>query len=485
MSEWQVYLLRCNDGSLYTGVATDVQRRLLEHNGELRGGARYTRSRRPVALVWREACESHGAALKREAEIKALSRPAKLDLISQQYDQEQAFMNASAEIGGLEKARSICELVETHAGAAEQLRTLPPETVEGLWRSGLFHHFNTSEAGGCEPRFRDMIDTWVEMARQDGSVGWIGIANCPSTAFASAYLPEEGFQRVFRDSGDRVTLGGQFAPNGLGNEEPGGYRLSGAWNFGSGTGHSAYIAAGFIPIHDGEMLMMDNDSGMPEMMVATLPREQVTITDGWHVMGLCGTGSYDYNIKDVFVPAGMCYRLFTTTPLRGGSAVFRMGILPVTAAGHASFAVGLARRALDEIQKLAIEKTRMGDLSTLAHRETFQRNLAHHEGMWRAAHALIAQTYTEVETRIDGGAALAVPDRIDMRIASTYATEACKQIVDFAHLSAGTAAVRDGNLIERIFRDMHTATQHTFIGEKTYTESAKIMLGLQQDSTAV
>ncbi len=80
MGEWHVYVLRCRDGSLYTGVTMDLTRRLREHNGEMKGGARYTRSRRPVQLVWQEVCASRGAALRREAEIRALSRPQKLKL---------------------------------------------------------------------------------------------------------------------------------------------------------------------------------------------------------------------------------------------------------------------------------------------------------------------------------------------------------------------------------------------------------------------
>jgi predicted GIY-YIG superfamily endonuclease len=80
---WFVYMLRCRDGSLYTGVAVDVQRRLQEHNGELGQGARYTRSRRPVTLVYQETLTSRSAALKREAAIKKLSRTQKEQLIMQ------------------------------------------------------------------------------------------------------------------------------------------------------------------------------------------------------------------------------------------------------------------------------------------------------------------------------------------------------------------------------------------------------------------
>ncbi|MCX2979513.1 GIY-YIG nuclease family protein [Halieaceae bacterium IMCC14734] len=77
---WWVYLLRCADGSFYTGVATDPLRRLRQHNGELVGGARYTRGRRPSVLVWQQPCSDRSAAQRREAEIKQLTRQQKLDM---------------------------------------------------------------------------------------------------------------------------------------------------------------------------------------------------------------------------------------------------------------------------------------------------------------------------------------------------------------------------------------------------------------------
>ncbi|MBQ9330912.1 MAG: GIY-YIG nuclease family protein [Oscillibacter sp.] len=77
---WYVYILRCGDGSLYTGCTDDVARRLAAHQ---RGrGAKYTRSHLPVELVYREAVEDRSAALRREAAIKRLSRQEKLSLIA-------------------------------------------------------------------------------------------------------------------------------------------------------------------------------------------------------------------------------------------------------------------------------------------------------------------------------------------------------------------------------------------------------------------
>lgn len=78
---WYVYILRCADRSLYTGITTDVARRLSEHNGERKGAARYTRSRRPVRLVYQEVLPSRALAARREWEIKRLPRSGKEALV--------------------------------------------------------------------------------------------------------------------------------------------------------------------------------------------------------------------------------------------------------------------------------------------------------------------------------------------------------------------------------------------------------------------
>jgi putative endonuclease len=79
MKRWYIYMLRCADNTLYTGITTDIQRRIKEHNSK-QTGAKYTRAKRPVTLVYSEAIPNRSAALKREAEIKKLSKQQKEDL---------------------------------------------------------------------------------------------------------------------------------------------------------------------------------------------------------------------------------------------------------------------------------------------------------------------------------------------------------------------------------------------------------------------
>jgi indole-3-acetate monooxygenase len=199
------------------------------------------------------------------------------------------------------------------------------------------------------------------------------------------------------------------------------------------------------------------------------------------VQGLKGTGSYDYSVEDVFVPADRTFPLFTRNPLRGTSPATRMGMMPVTAAGHASWALGVAKSMLDDVTGLAATKYRMSDMASLASRPTFQKGLAHHVAAWRAARLLVLDAFTTAEAAVAGGEDLTPALRADMRVAAVYATDVARQCAEWAHLAAGTTAIREGTRFERAFRDIYTGTQHAFISEKVAIDAAQIWLGLIED----
>jgi alkylation response protein AidB-like acyl-CoA dehydrogenase len=379
----------------------------------------------------------------------------------------------------VDRARGMRDLVRAEAAESERLRTLSAPIVDEMWASGLMSAFNPTAAGGVEPSFHEMIETWIEMAWQDGSFGWIGIANLPSTFAAAAYLLDEGFAEVFTAHDNRVTLGGQFFPNGQGTAVDGGYLLNGSWNFGSGIGHSQYIAAGFLPMDNGEMRWISE--GFPEMRVAVVPRDEIKFNDGWFVQGLKGTGSYDYGAEAVFVPDSRTFELFVRQPYRGTSPATRMGLMPVTAAGHASWALGVAKSMLDDVQELAATKFRMSDMASLASRATFQKGLAHHRAAWRAARLLVFDAFTTAEAAVASGNDLTPELRADMRVAAVYATDTARACAEWAHLVAGTSSIREGTRLERAFRDMYTGTQHAFISEKVAIDVAQIWLGIIED----
>lgn len=382
-------------------------------------------------------------------------------------------------LNAVEAACSIRPLAEQLAANSEAARTLDSGLVEALWDTGLMSCLNAYQADGADLSLPEAIDMWIELASQDGSLGWIGIANPPSTMAASAYLPDAGFDEIFATD-DRATVAGQFFPNGSGERVEGGYTVTGTWNFGSGIGHSSHIAAGFFPIVDGEPQF-----DLSEFRVAVLPCSEVQIGDNWFVQGLRGTGSFDYSVDAVFVPDRRCFPLFTRTPLRPTANMAHMGMLAVTAAGHAGWALGVARSMLDDVAELAQTKARMSDMDTLANRNTFQRNLAHHTAMWRAARAGTIEAFTAAEAQVSASHPITPQIRADLRAAATYATEAAREVGQWAHLAAGTSAIREGTRLERAFRDLYTGTQHAFISEKTYIDAAQIWLGLEEDLPGV
>ena len=376
-------------------------------------------------------------------------------------------------------ARGMRDIVAAEAAASEQQRALTDAIVDDMWSTGLMSAFNPVPAGGVEPSFAEMIETWIEMAWQDGSFGWIGIANLPSSFAAAAYLSDDGFAEVFAAHDNHVTMGGQFFPNGQGTVADGGYVLNGSWSFGSGIGHSQYVAAGFLPMDNGEMRWISE--GVPDMQVAIVPRDQISFNDGWFVQGLKGTGSYDYSVADVFVPHARTFPLFARQPRRGTSPATRMGLMPVTAAGHASWALGVAKSMLDDVQELAATKFRMSDMASLASRPTFQKGLAHHVAAWRAARLLVLDAFTTAEAAVADGNDLTPTLRADMRAAAVYATDVSRGCAEWAHLVAGTSSIREGTRLERAFRDMYTGTQHAFISEKVAIDAAQIWLGIIED----
>jgi len=158
-----------------------------------------------------------------------------------------------------------------------------------------------------------------------------------------------------------------------------------------------------------------------------------------------------------------------------------MGLMPVTAAGHASWALGVAKSMLDDVAELAATKFRMSDMASLASRPTFQKGLAHSVSAWRAARLLVLEAFTAAESAVAAGEDLTPMLRADMRTAAVYATDVARGCAEWAHLVAGTSSIREGSRLERAFRDIYTGTQHAFISEKVAMDGAQIWLGVIED----
>lgn len=349
----------------------------------------------------------------------------------------------------LEAARDLFSTIDGNADRRGD-EPVPQETVDAITEAGLHAIATPKAVGGSELSLVDQIAVYAELARADGSAGWCAMANAATIGFFGAWTADAFAEKVFADG---VPLAaGQFAPNGVAEEADGGYRVSGDYQFGSGVRHSQWIGAG--------TLTQPSDGSDPQMLFALMPAAEVEFRGNWDVLGLESTASWDYAVRDVFVPAEATFDFFAPVRHRGGP-MYDLGVMPLTAAGHAGFALGVCRRVIDELRAVAKSKHRMGAASPLRDSERFLTGLATIESRYRATAAWIREAFTDAEAGLEDGAEV---DQVKVNLArqaTVFGTQECADVAREAYLLAGTTALRDGAL-QRGFRDLHAGTQHFF-----------------------
>jgi alkylation response protein AidB-like acyl-CoA dehydrogenase len=379
------------------------------------------------------------------------------------------------------RAREVAPVVAGEATASERAGYLTGKAVDAMANAGLMGLCVPSELGGAEQGLETQLAVWEAVSRADGSAGWCLMATATASCFAGAFCAPEAAREMF-SSARWVSHAGQFAPRGQGIAEDEGFQVTGDYSFGSGSAYSAYIAAGFIPLYDGQPRIQE--SGLPEMRVGMFPRERVLFRGNWHVAGLQGTGSFDYGVQQQHVDAGYTFSLFDREPRTGGD-LYRLGIFPITAGGHAGWALGVGRHALDEITALAQSKTRMGAQTNVAGDSRFQYELARAEARLRSARAFVFEAFGDIERSVRAGDEPTLRQRALVRTATTWCTEAAAEVADFAYRFAGTDSLRLPSDLQRAWRDIHAGTQHIFVADRTYLDSAQVFLGIAPEHIAL
>ena len=376
----------------------------------------------------------------------------------------------------IERTRRLTPLVQAAADRSEELGTMPDDVVDALADAGLFWVLVPEELGGEASDVRTVLGVFEELSRADGSTGWSLMANATSSCFAAIYLGDEATDAMFgraRRAGRRPPIhAGMFGPVGTATVHPGGIDLDGRYSFGSGCGHADWFAAGGMVAVDGEPAV--DELGLPDMRVAFLPRDQVEITGNWDVLGLAGTGSYDYRVDHRDVDDEYTFRLLTCSPRRGGD-LFRLGLFALTALGHAGFALGVGRRALDEIVTIARSKQRLGG-DPICDQQLFQHDFAMHDAAMRGARAATYEAFGAAEAALADGGAPSNVQQQRMRQATTYATRVAADVARFAYTWAGSTGLRQPSVVGRCFRDISAGTQHLFVDNNTLTGYTQAVL---------
>jgi alkylation response protein AidB-like acyl-CoA dehydrogenase len=368
------------------------------------------------------------------------------------------------------KAQGLFDLIGAEAARSEADATLSPHVVEAFHDTGLFGLMVPKELGGEEADLPTVISVYEEVSRADGSAGWTLLANATTSSFAGAYTGPVAVAEMF--GGDRIPVAaGQFSPRGTAVRAGDGYVVSGRYSFGSGSGHSQWIGGGALELRDGEFVPAP--SGLPVIRAYFVPRERVEFLDNWDVMGLAGTGSYDYEVPEQTIHEDFTFDLINAEPRRGG-AVYRLGVLGLTAAGHAAFALGVGRRGMDELTRIVQTKHRLG-ADPLREQQVFRHDYALHDAALLAARAFVYESFATVQDALDAGDDPTPVQRQRLRQSTTYATRVATDAVRFAYTAAGTDALRPGAL-QRCFRDLHASTQHLMVDNNTLTDTTRVLL---------
>jgi 3-hydroxy-9,10-secoandrosta-1,3,5(10)-triene-9,17-dione monooxygenase len=360
----------------------------------------------------------------------------------------------------LQKARALAPKLRERAAATGQARRIPDETIQDFWDAGLWYTLKPKKFGGPEYRPDVALAAAGEIARADGSAGWVW-AVLTIHDLLVALWPEEFQQEYWAKN---TLSASSFAPSGKAAPASGGYRISGKWTFCSGVDNADWLLLGtfFGPPSGG--------SPIPDIRYVMLPKGDYKVIDDWYVFGLRGTGSKGIVVDDVFVPnhriLGLADMIQGTTP---GSRVHDSklykasvwAIIPFTISSPAN---GMARGALDGF--LDDMKVREGsyDHSPLSKKPGMQLVVAEASAMIDAAELLYRRSFRETIDKVMAGEPLTLEHRARSRRDQGYAVLQARLAAEKLFTATAGRGLYEGHRVQRAYADVHALSGHIVAG---------------------
>lgn len=359
----------------------------------------------------------------------------------------------------------LSELAGKHKAEGDRLRRLPPALAEAFLRHDVYRLLLPRDLGGAELDPLDALRVVQALARVDGAIAWnltIGIGS----GLYAGYLPVTRSRPMFATP--HCGIAGAYAPMGRGQAVAGGYRVSGRWSWASGVDQARLMVFGFIAQEPG--------AAQPTVKQALAPRDAFRVLDTWHVSGMRATGSTDYEVDDLFVPAEDTFQMFREPP-RHPAAIFRM---PAAFFGAAIAVVplGIARSAIDGLVQLAAHKRGVPGRTALAEQTSAQYVVAKAEALVESSALYVERALAEIWRSAQRGEPIALLSRARARRACTHAAEASVEAVDLCCRAAGGHALFESQPFERALRDVRAATAHLMLGRGVLEQAGRVAFGL-------
>jgi indole-3-acetate monooxygenase len=376
------------------------------------------------------------------------------------------------------RAAALVPQIEAAASRIETERRIVPDVVTALHEAGLFHMLLPVSLGGGAAdivAFNQVIET---IGTADASTAWCLAQQVASTQ-AAGFLDPKVAREVFGPPDGAVAWGPPSGAKAVVTD--GGYIVNGKWRFASGSGHCPWIGGHCAVIEaDGKPRL--DAHGRPVLRTMLFRKEQATFHDIWHVIGLRGTGSNGYEVRDLFVPEAYSYWRDNPPDRRGEEPLSNIPLLTLYGMGFSGVALGIARASLEAFMKLAITKkpsATHGAPIPLREHPAVQARVAEATGQLQSARAYLIDLLHVFWDAATAHRPVALEQRAQLRVAITGAIEQSCRVVDFAYRAAGADAIFQGSPFERRFRDMHTVTAQGQAHLSNFEGAGQALFGIE------
>ncbi|MFI1582237.1 acyl-CoA dehydrogenase family protein [Embleya sp. NPDC020630] len=376
----------------------------------------------------------------------------------------------------LANARAVAPVLREEADANERGRRLTPRAVDALRSTGVFRMAMPRAWGGPEVDIRTQTRIVEELSAADGAAGWCAMIGSDGGYYSSA-LDDAVGRKLYPDL-DSITAG-WIVPAGRLHRVDGGYRLTGRWQFGSGCTHADVIIGGAIVYEDGAPA--HTDDGRPEARVALLRAEQFEILDTWHTTGLAGSGSHDYRIDDVLVPAEQTFRFRDLRERRREGVLYAWpGMFFANLPG---VPLGIARAALEAAEDLLADKIAVPEMRPAREDPRVRTGVAQAHAMVGAARSHLYDVLGELWSALEQGTEPSLRLRAALVGGYMHTIRTCRDAAGVLSDVVGSASIYRGCPIERHTRDLTTISQHLMGQPKIMEMAGAMWLGVERALT--
>ncbi|WP_428487776.1 acyl-CoA dehydrogenase family protein [Rhodopila sp.] len=366
------------------------------------------------------------------------------------------------------KARALHPLITREGDEVNRIRALTPAIVAALKEGGFFRMLQPRSIGGMELTPSEFAQVTEAISAADGSTAWV-VCQGNGCAMSAAYLDPRVAKAMFGPIDGILAWG---PPGGPFEAErvDGGYCLSGTWRFASGSQNATWLGA-HVKI-----------AGTKDARTLLFPKSSARMTDIWHTLGLRGTASNEYTVKDLFVPNERAMQRDQAVDRREAGPLYRFTSGQLYSAGFAGVGLGIARGLIDAFLALPANKVSRGAGRPLRENNVIQSQLAQSEARWLSARAFLHTTLHEVHAHVVRHGEMTEQQAAMIRLASTWAINQSREAVNTLFHAAGSAAVFEDQPFERRLRDIHTVSQQAQGRQLHYESVGQIMFGMSAEN---